>query len=251
MQNIKTMLDLEIQKRNTTIEISEDKPDPLLVAKKYNNEYISLICALFSYGNARLIVKFLNSLDFELLNKDENIIKKSLSKHYYRFQNTYDVIAIFITIKRLKDIDSIENIFMNGYKKQNNIIDGIYSIISTIKDIYDYDSRGYRFLIGQVPKKSPKSTYKRYIMYLRWMVRKDNIDMGLWSKINKKDLLIPLDTHTFNISKKLGLLHRKTYDFKAVIELTNTLKQFDINDPIKYDFAIYRLGQEKIEFKLK
>ncbi len=67
-------------------------------------------------------------------------------------------------------------------------------------------------------------TYKRYLMYLRWMVRSDNIDMGLWSKIDKKDLIIPLDTHTFNVSLRLGLLKRKTYDMKASIELTKSKK---------------------------
>jgi uncharacterized protein (TIGR02757 family) len=89
-------------------------------------------------------------------------------------------------------------------------------------------------------------TYKRYFMYLRWMVRKDELDMGLWSKIDKKDLLMPLDTHTFKVSQKLGLLKRKTYDMRATLELTESLKSFDITDPIKYDFALYRLGQEKI-----
>ena len=64
--------------------------------------------------------------------------------------------------------------------------------------------------------------------------------------MNKKNLLIPLDTHTFNISQKLGLLSRKTYDLKAVLELTEKLKEFDKDDPVKYDFAIYRVGQEKI-----
>ena len=78
------------------------------------------------------------------------------------------------------------------------------------------------------------------------MVREDELDMGIWSKIDKKDLLMPLDTHTFKVSQKLGLLKRKTYDMKAVLELTQTLKSFDKNDPIKYDFALYRLGQEKI-----
>jgi len=84
------------------------------------------------------------------------------------------------------------------------------------------------------------------MMYLRWMVRKDNLDLGLWSKIDKKDLLLPLDTHTFKVSERLGLLKRKTYDMKAAIEITNRLRQFDKEDPIKYDFALYRLGQEKI-----
>jgi uncharacterized protein (TIGR02757 family) len=88
--------------------------------------------------------------------------------------------------------------------------------------------------------------YKRYNMFLRWMVRCDNLDMGLWNKIDKKDLILPLDTHTFKVSQKLGLLTRKTYDLKSAVLITDKLKEFDMNDPIKYDFAIYRLGQEKI-----
>jgi uncharacterized protein (TIGR02757 family) len=77
------------------------------------------------------------------------------------------------------------------------------------------------------------------------MVREDNIDLGLWKSVNKADLLLPLDTHTFSVSHSLGLLKRKTYDLKAVLELTDILKSFDKSDPIKYDFALYRIGQEK------
>ena len=84
------------------------------------------------------------------------------------------------------------------------------------------------------------------MMYLRWMVRKDALDMGLWSKIDKKDLLIPLDTHTFKMSQKLKLLKRKSYDMKAVHELTERFRKWDPYDPVKYDFALYRLGQEKL-----
>lgn len=83
-------------------------------------------------------------------------------------------------------------------------------------------------------------------MFLRWMVRKDCLDMGLWQSFDKKDLLIPLDTHTFKTARRLGLLKRKTYDLKAVLQLTDRLKSFCKEDPIKYDFALYRLGQEKI-----
>ena len=87
---------------------------------------------------------------------------------------------------------------------------------------------------------------KRWMMFLRWMVRNDVIDMGLWSGVEPADLIIPLDTHTFATSQKLGLLKRKTYDLQAAIELTQKLKEFDAEDPLKYDFALYRIGQEKI-----
>ena len=70
--------------------------------------------------------------------------------------------------------------------------------------------------------------------------------MGLWKNVKKSDLLIPLDTHTFNVSNRLGLIDRKNCDLYASYLLTSKLKEFDESDPIKYDFAIYRLGQEKI-----
>jgi uncharacterized protein (TIGR02757 family) len=245
--NIKKRLDQEVKQRNVQGELSYDKPDPLLIASKYKDESIALICALFAYGNAKLIVKFLESLDFSLLEQSDEVIGKELSKHYYRFQKSEDVVALFIALKRLKKIDSIENVFYEGYKKEQNILDGLWNFIETLREVYPYESRGYSFLIGSVPKKmNSAGTYKRYFMYLRWMVRKDELDMGLWSKIDKKDLLMPLDTHTFKVSQKLGLLKRKTYDLRATLELTETLKGFDITDPIKYDFALYRLGQEKI-----
>ncbi|MDD3856306.1 TIGR02757 family protein, partial [Sulfurimonas sp.] len=91
---------------------------------------------------------------------------------------------------------------------------------------------------------------KRWMMYLRWMIREDNIDRGLWNGVDKSDLIIPLDTHTFNVSKKLGLLQRKSYDLEAAVELTCKLKEFDKNDPLKYDFALYRIGQEKLSLEM-
>ena len=233
--------------RNSQLEVSSEKPDPILIAKRHNEESIALICALFAYGNVKAIIKILESLDFSLLTASDEIIKKELSTHYYRFQNSQDIAALFIALKRLKAIDSIENLFYEGYKKEENVLDGLWNFISTMKEVYPRESRGYKFLIGSVPKKvSRAGTYKRYLMFLRWMVRSDEIDLGLWTKIDKKDLLMPLDTHTFKVSQKLGLLKRNTYDMKAVLELTETLKKFDSFDPIKYDFALYRLGQEKI-----
>ena len=247
LKDIKTLLDKEVKSRNNTAELSYEKPDPLLIASKYQDESIALICALFAYGNAGLIVKFLDSFDFTLLESSEETIIKELSSHYYRFQKSDDVSVFFIALKRLKEMDSIENIFYEGYKKEENILDGLWHFINTLKKVHPHKSRGYDFLIGSLPKKvSSAGTYKRYMMYLRWMVRKDALDMGLWSKIDKKDLLMPLDTHTFQVSRRLGLLDRKTYDMKASIELTDTLRTFDEEDPIKYDFALYRLGQEKL-----
>jgi uncharacterized protein (TIGR02757 family) len=88
------------------------------------------------------------------------------------------------------------------------------------------------------------STAKRINMYLRWMVRKDNggVDFGIWKKIPTSKLSIPLDVHTGNISRKLGLLARAQNDWKAVAELDAKLRELDSTDPVKYDFALFGLG---------
>ncbi len=247
LEAVKIRLDAEVAKRNSLDELHLSRPDPIMPAREYNDEYISLLCALFGYGRADSIIKFLYSLDFSLLDTNETQIEKELRPFYYRFQNGDDVVEIFRTLNRLKEENSLEELFYEGYRQEHSVLSGLNSVIHQIQKINPYESRGYSFLIGkEVTKTKGNSAMKRWMMYLRWMVRKDNIDMGLWSKIDKKDLIMPLDTHTFNVSKKLGLLKRKSYDLEAALELTQTLRTFDEIDPIKYDFALYRIGQEKM-----
>ncbi len=240
-----TILQKEADAKNSIYELNYDRPDPLMVAKRYQDETIALICALFAYGNAKAIVKFLDGLDFELLDKDESTIKKALYKKVYRFQNSDDIVAIFLALKRLKYDYSIEEIVKRGYLRDGNILDGLWELIDTLHSYSNYDSKGFRFLIGTTPKSIKSAApMKRYMMYFRWMVREDNLDMGLWNSIDKRDLIIPLDTHTHKVALKLGLLKRKSYNMQSAIELTNQLKEYDEQDPVKYDFALYRIGQE-------
>jgi len=235
--NIKKKFDNLI--KNNIYEISNKKPDPIIIAKKYNNEYVALIAALFAYGNVKAIMKFLNSLDLENFNSNES---------YYRFQTKEDVKEFLKTIKIMKKDYSLNELFLQGYKKEENIIDGLREIIKTIYQINPYTSKGYEFLIGKIPPNKTKgiSPYKRWNMFLRWMIRDNKPDLGLWREIKTSDLIIPLDTHTHKVSLNLGLLKRKTYDLQAAIELTEKLKEFDKEDPLKYDFALYRIGQYKI-----
>ena len=89
--DIKALLEKEVANRNSLDELTLDKPDPIMIAKRHKDETISLICALFAYGNARLIVQFLDSLDFSLLEESDAKIKDALSSYYYRFQKSEDV----------------------------------------------------------------------------------------------------------------------------------------------------------------
>ena len=85
---------------------------------------------------------------------------------------------------------------------------------------------------------------KRFCMFLRWMVRDGEVDLGLWKFIPKNKLLIPMDTHVIQQAQKMGLLDNPKADFKTAQKLTSILKKFDENDPVKYDFALFGYGIE-------
>lgn len=250
MIKAKILLDEHYALKNNINEITAQNPDPLLVVRKYQDdelfEEIALICALLSYGSAKQIVRTLDSLDFSLLKTSITDIKKATFP-LYRFQTSSDIKSLFIVIHKLIDSKKIKNIMLKGYNKNKNILEGIYASIKEISILLEksnFSSRGLDFLIGKVsPHTKGSSPLKRWNMYLRWMVRDDNVDFGRWKEISKSDLILPLDTHTFRVSQKLKLLDRKTYDLHSALLITQSLKKFDPKDPIKYDFALYRLGQ--------
>jgi len=242
---IKQKLDTLIEKG--IYEVNEEKLDPVLIAHKHKDEYAALIAALFAYGNVKAILKFLNKIDYGLNNV---IFNENL---YYRFQTSKDVYEFLKTLSSMKKEYSLNELFLKGYKKEKNPVDGIREIIKKIYETNPYNSKGYEFLIGKIPPKKTKgiSPYKRWNMFIRWMVRDEYPDLGVWRGVDKKDLIIPLDTHTHKVSLKLGILHRKTYDLQAALELTQKLKEFDPSDPLKYDFALYRIGQMNLYHFLK
>ncbi len=246
MTALKARLDTEVALRNSTSELSIEKPDPLMIARTTRDECHALTCALFAYGNVQSIIAFLESLDPSWIDTNEEDIRRSTLGKYYRFQNSEDIVQWHITLGRLKTQGGVEETFKRGYSK-DGVLGGISSVIETLYDLNAYRSQGYTFLIGKPIKRiAGTSAMKRWMMYLRWMVRNDSLDMGLWNVMSPRELIMPLDTHTFSLSKKLGLLQRKQCDLTAALELTETLRSFDPNDPIKYDFALYRLGQEGI-----
>jgi uncharacterized protein (TIGR02757 family) len=246
MIEVQRRLDAQVHYRNNTEELSGDKPDPLMIARRYNDEHHALTCALFAYGNVRSIVAFLETIDPLWMDAPAENIHTLTSSHYYRFQNSEDIAQWLITLGRLKSHGGAQAVFGEGYNK-NGVLAGVGHLIEMLYDLNPYRSRGYTFLIGKPIKKIEKaSAMKRWMMYLRWMVRCDALDMGLWSCCSPPELIMPLDTHTFAVSRHLGLLQRNQCDMKAAIELTQKLKEFDVHDPIKYDFALYRIGQEKI-----
>jgi len=106
-------------------------------------------------------------------------------------------------------------------------------------------SLGIKFMF---PNPEKGSACKRMNLFLRWMIRKDELDFGLWKSISPSQLIIPVDVHIARISQKLKLTTRKNISWNMAEEITNNLKKIDPVDPVKYDFALCHIGIRKIKF---
>lgn len=219
-------------------------------------ELAGLITAAFSYGSVDQINAFTGQL-FKKTGKNLHEFTINFSKHkdkkyfnglYYRFNSQNDIIDMFYTLqKSIYKYGRLKNLFLTGYcENDSNILNALSKFTSLLnKNIPAANGSYYHYLFTDPQN---KSTCKRMNLFLRWMVRKDEIDTGLWSEIGSDKLIMPVDTHIARISKSLGLLKRKTIDLKFAVDLTQKLKEFDRTDPVKYDFALCHIGVDKKDF---
>ena len=228
------------------------KDDPIQFPHRFsdkkNIEIAGFIASIFAYGNRLVFIKKLDEL-FSYMNNNplEYILKSDFTElkgFNYRFAKDFDIIEVLNILKTLYTEDScLEELFKYGWEREHQI----YSMFQTVCD-YFYSNiknpvaQGFYHLI---PNPKNNGTMKRMNMFLRWMVRDGTVDLGIWKFIPKRELLIPMDVHVARISRELGLLNRKSNDFKAVVELTENLKKIDNNDPIRFDFAMFGKGISK------
>ena len=237
LERIKKVLDRHLNP--DLFKITEENPDPILIARTSPDDRVALVSALFAYGNVKAILKFLKNLEWERLSTPGPVYS------YYRFQTREDV-ARFLDLLRDLGSSGIRELFEEGVRR-GGVMEGLAHLISQFYRLANYDSPGFQFLIGKVPpagRRRGVSPYKRWNMFLRWMVRTGEPDLGRWRFFSPSQLLVPLDVHTHRTALRLGLLTRKSYDLEAVWQLTETLRQLDPIDPIKYDFLLYRIGQQ-------
>lgn len=222
--------------------------DPIQFLHRLNNkkdiEIAGFISSLVAYGRRDVFIKKLNELFKIAQNEPYNFIinfdPKLLGNFNYRFGKPNDFAMIFSILKKLYTKNGgLEELFKYGYNNpiKNNIFIPITDYFYSRAD--ENTQQGFYFMIPD-PRKG--GAMKRMCMFLRWMVRKGPVDFGIWNFMPTSDLYIPLDVHVARISREMGLLKRNANDFKAVLELTNNLKQFDPNDPVKYDFAMFGYG---------
>ena len=251
------------------------KDDPIQFPHRFKNkkdvELAGFIASLFAYGNRKMFIAKLNDLFNRADNDIANYIKngdfKNLAGLEYRFSKDFDIIPIFEILHKLySESHGLEELFEYGWSvsELNQIsphptpIKGGNAPIDYLKffqTVIDYFYSRASKTVGQgfyhmLPNPANGGAMKRMNMFLRWMIRKSPVDLGIWDFMQPKDLLIPLDVHVARISRNMGILSRKSNDFKAVLELTDKLRKFSPNDPVKYDFAMFAFGVELNSTKL-
>lgn len=242
----KTELDKLVEKYENKTFIESD---PIQIPHRYKDkediEIVAFISALFAYGSRKVFIPKLDELFSKMGKKPLEYIKNgefsNLINFNYRFAKENDVIEILKILSKLYNSnETIQTLFSYGYEQKSDI-KGMLQVVTDYFYLNSTDNvgDGFYFMLAN-PKNN--GAMKRLNMFLRWLVRKPPVDFGLWDFIPTSELLIPLDTHVAKISREMNLLTRKSNDFKAVLELTDKLKQFDANDPTKYDFAIYAKG---------
>lgn len=246
-KDLKSFLDEQYLVFNTPAFI---KDDPIAVphsfSKKEDIEIAGFITALLSWGQRKTIL----NKSFELMKLMEmepyRFLLQASEKDFERFLlfkhrtfNGEDCITILSILKIIyQQKGGLEKIMLQGFEKG-----GAYEAIENLSTTFFQYSHLKR-TEKHIARPSKGSAAKRINMFLRWMVRDDGrgVDFGLWTKILPNQLICPLDLHSGKIARHFGLLNRIHDDWKAATELTETLKEFDADDPVKYDFTLFGLG---------
>jgi len=236
-----------IQYNNPSFIPSDPISIPHRFTEKLDREVSGFLVASIAWGRRDLIVRSGNILleamdnapyDFVMSAGSEDL--KRISGFVHRTFNSTDCSYFLRGLRHIySDFSSMEDVIIGGMKQSGNLKDGIAHL-------------RYHFFCEEHEVRTEKhfaditggAAGKRLNMFLRWMVRDDGrgVDFGIWKQIDTSLLYIPLDFHSGNTARKLGLLTRKMNDWKAVEELTASLREFDQADPVKYDFALFGLG---------
>jgi uncharacterized protein (TIGR02757 family) len=247
-ENIKDFLEEKYIKFNNKNFIEVDPIQiPHLYSKKQDIEIAAFLTATIAWGqrksiiqNATKLMDWMENMPHEFILGASEKELKPFKKFVHRTFNGEDCIFFIHALRVIyQQYDSMEYAFSNGLKKNENIKNAIVKFRTEFLKI-KHQQRVEKHLSNP----DTNSSAKRLSMFLRWMVRKDKagVDFGIWKSISPSQLCLPLDVHTGNVSRKLGLLMRKQNDWKSVEEITTFLKTLDNKDPVKYDFALFGLG---------
>lgn len=229
------------------------KDDPILIphlfTKKQDIEIAGFFASIFAWGGritiinkSKELINLMNMAPYDfVINHKENDLKKLLHFKHRTF-NATDLLYFIEFLKfHYTNYNSLETAFTKWIKPgDENIEQGLIGFYNYFFSLEDVPGRTKKHIA--TPQK--KSTCKRLNMFLRWMVRNDNkgVDFGIWDNIKPAQLICPVDLHVARVAKHFNLLNRKQTDWQTALELTEYLRTLDVNDPVKYDFALFGLG---------
>lgn len=246
-KELKEFLDEKASQYNTRNFIESDPIQiPHLFSKNEDIEISGFLSATIAWGNRSMIIKnskriieLMDNSPFDFIMNHTQSDLDSLNGFVHRTFNSKDLEYFIIGLQNIyKHHGGLERVLL----PTNNEIDYQFAI-SRFKGIFfelDHNKRTEKHISD--PLKN--SAAKRINMFLRWMVRQDQmqVDLGIWKSHSASKLSCPLDVHSGNVARKLTILKRKQNDWKAVKELDSELRNFDSEDPVKYDFALFGLG---------
>jgi uncharacterized protein (TIGR02757 family) len=203
-------------------------------AEAGDKEMAGFFASQFAYGRIDVMKRFLRSLFERMGDSPAEFVRAGnwsrLDNLYYRFQKGDEIIHLFTVLRRM--VTSYGSI--GGMLRAFHEGDTRETIWKMRKEFLGNE----KDLLFFFPKRLPANPLKRWNLYLRWMVRKDEIDEGLWDFMDKKDLVTPLDTHLFKIGRCLGWTERKSPSWNAAQDVTRALRAICPEDPLKYDFLL-------------
>ena len=244
---LKDFLDTKVVQYNNPKFIESDPIQvPHGFSKKEDIEIAGFLTATIAWGNRKSIInnakrmmQLLDNAPYDFVLNHQDTDLEALEPFVHRTFNSIDLITFVKGLQHIyKTYGGLEAVF-SKHAEINSLQTSIHHFKQAFFEI-EHLPRTQKHISD--PLKN--SAAKRINMFLRWMIRQDraDVDFGIWKSLSPSQLSCPLDVHSGNVARKLGLLHRKQNDAKALAELDTSLRQLDSEDPVKYDFALFGLG---------
>ena len=233
------------------------KPDPLQFVYHYSNpqdmEIAALLAAELAYGRVQQIQKSLTNLlermgagTFEFVLNFDKQKRRKLKNFKHRFTSGDALSDLLELLKKVLNLyGSIQEFFVQGCNPgDKNIIAALSKFCDSLLDMYakTHNRPAPRQLSYLLPRPAADSPCKRLNLFLRWMVRDDEVDTGLWKGIDKTKLIVPVDVHMGRLCRILGFHDRKVISLSTAVKITECFSEIEPADPVKYDFALSRVG---------
>jgi len=227
--------------------------DPICIPHAFQSrqdqELIGLFAALLAWGRRDVLIRKLEELSERMEYKPHRFIHdfrlerdaRKLDRFGHRTFMTADAIELILRLQSLiKRYGTVEKVCQSALTEQDGHIGPAIEALS--KTLLSEPVQAPVRLRKHIARPSTGSACKRLCMFFRWMVRPGPVDLGIWNSIRTDQLILPLDVHSGRQGRAVGLIKRRSNDWKTALELTEACKRLDPDDPCKYDFALFGTG---------